>query len=169
MYVMWHSKAYEFSRNCCLLQYFLMAFLLSIICHFFKLCGFCMVLSIQFSILGESYGIPCQISDARYRYQSRRQSPYPHDLRGSYRHVLAHSQEIESFLIQQVSDQTVRRRLQQYNMSARRPWLRLLLTVHHRQAHFSGESFIFQWSKTNLDAQMASRRVFRQILILFTA
>lgn len=43
------------------------------------------------------------------------------------------SQEMGSFARQQVSARTVRRRLQQHGLSARRPWLRLPLTLHHRQ------------------------------------
>ncbi|GFV13382.1 HTH_Tnp_Tc3_2 domain-containing protein [Trichonephila clavipes] len=42
------------------------------------------------------------------------------------------SQELGSFA-QQVSTRTVRRRLQQHGLSARRPWLRLPLTLHHRE------------------------------------
>lgn len=43
------------------------------------------------------------------------------------------SREMESFARQQVSARTVRRRLQQHGLSARRPWLRLPLTLRHRQ------------------------------------
>ncbi|XP_054710298.1 uncharacterized protein LOC129219995 [Uloborus diversus] len=43
------------------------------------------------------------------------------------------SQETGSFGRQQVSARTVRRRLQQHGLSARRPWLRLPLTLRHRQ------------------------------------
>ncbi|GFW82627.1 uncharacterized protein TNCV_3491991 [Trichonephila clavipes] len=43
------------------------------------------------------------------------------------------SQELGSFARQQVSARTVRRSLLQHGLSARRPWLRLLLTLHHRQ------------------------------------
>ncbi|MBJ4999813.1 IS630 family transposase [Salmonella enterica subsp. enterica serovar Hadar] len=43
------------------------------------------------------------------------------------------SHEMGSFARQQVSARTVRRRLQQHGVSARRPWLRLPLTLQHRQ------------------------------------
>ncbi|GFU76440.1 HTH_Tnp_Tc3_2 domain-containing protein [Trichonephila clavipes] len=43
------------------------------------------------------------------------------------------SQELGSFARQQVSARTVRRSLQQHGLSARRPWLRLPLTLHHKQ------------------------------------
>ncbi|GFV38209.1 HTH_Tnp_Tc3_2 domain-containing protein [Trichonephila clavipes] len=43
------------------------------------------------------------------------------------------SQELGSFARQQVSARTVRRRLLQHGLSARRPCLRLPLTLHHRQ------------------------------------
>ncbi|GFT89557.1 HTH_Tnp_Tc3_2 domain-containing protein [Trichonephila clavipes] len=42
-------------------------------------------------------------------------------------------EELGSFARQQMSTRTVRRRLQQYELSARRSWLWLLLTLHHRQ------------------------------------
>ncbi|GFU75457.1 transposable element Tcb1 transposase [Trichonephila clavipes] len=45
---------------------------------------------------------------------------------------LALNQELRSFA-RQVSGRTVRRRLQQRGLSAWRPWLRLPLTLHHRQ------------------------------------
>ncbi|GFS66800.1 transposable element Tcb1 transposase [Trichonephila clavipes] len=43
------------------------------------------------------------------------------------------SQELGSFAGQQVSARTVRRRMQQYGLSARILWWRLPLTLHHRQ------------------------------------
>lgn len=43
------------------------------------------------------------------------------------------SQQMGTFARQQPSARTVRRRLQQHGLSARRPWLRLPLTLHHRQ------------------------------------
>ncbi|GFU66384.1 HTH_Tnp_Tc3_2 domain-containing protein [Trichonephila clavipes] len=43
------------------------------------------------------------------------------------------SQELGSFARQQVSARTVRRHLQQHGHSARKPWLRLPLTLHPRQ------------------------------------
>ncbi|GFX69401.1 hypothetical protein TNCV_1547321 [Trichonephila clavipes] len=49
------------------------------------------------------------------------------------------SQELKLFSRQQVSARIFRRRLQQHEPSARRPWLRLSLTLHHRQERL-------QWS-----------------------
>ncbi|PRD31893.1 UNVERIFIED_CONTAM: hypothetical protein NCL1_22107 [Trichonephila clavipes] len=43
------------------------------------------------------------------------------------------SQELRSFARQQVSTRTVRRRMQQHGLSARRPWRWLHLTLHPRQ------------------------------------
>ncbi|GFU64869.1 transposable element Tc1 transposase [Trichonephila clavipes] len=43
------------------------------------------------------------------------------------------SQALGSFARQKVFAQTVRRRLPQHELSARRSWLRLPLTLHHRQ------------------------------------
>ncbi|GFV09849.1 HTH_Tnp_Tc3_2 domain-containing protein [Trichonephila clavipes] len=43
------------------------------------------------------------------------------------------SQELGSFVRQQVSARTVRRRLQQQGLSSQRSWLRLPLTLHHIQ------------------------------------
>ncbi|GFW36660.1 hypothetical protein TNCV_1956601 [Trichonephila clavipes] len=43
------------------------------------------------------------------------------------------SQELGSFARQQIAARTVRRRLQQYGLSARRPRQWLLLTLHHGQ------------------------------------
>ncbi|GFW43738.1 HTH_Tnp_Tc3_2 domain-containing protein [Trichonephila clavipes] len=45
----------------------------------------------------------------------------------------AQSQELESFARQQVSTRTIGRHLLQHGLSVRRPWLRLPLTLHHRQ------------------------------------
>ncbi|GFX51243.1 HTH_Tnp_Tc3_2 domain-containing protein [Trichonephila clavipes] len=42
-------------------------------------------------------------------------------------------QELGSFARQQVSARTFRQSLQKHGLSARRPWLRLPLTLHHRQ------------------------------------
>ncbi|GFX03660.1 HTH_Tnp_Tc3_2 domain-containing protein [Trichonephila clavipes] len=50
----------------------------------------------------------------------------------------AMSQELESFVKQQVSARTVPRGLQLHGPSARRPWLRLPLTLHHMQYVFNG-------------------------------
>ncbi|GFU64631.1 hypothetical protein TNCV_138801 [Trichonephila clavipes] len=47
----------------------------------------------------------------------------------------APNQELRSFARQQMSAQTVQRHLQQYGLLAWRSWLRLLLTLHHRQEH----------------------------------
>ncbi|GFX12643.1 hypothetical protein TNCV_3157641 [Trichonephila clavipes] len=58
------------------------------------------------------------------------------------------SKELESFPRQQESTRTVRRRFQQHGLSARRPWLRLPLTLHHRLKRF-------QWS-TNADFNLGS-------------
>ncbi|GFY22061.1 transposable element Tcb1 transposase [Trichonephila clavipes] len=44
------------------------------------------------------------------------------------------SQEFGSFARQQVSARTVERRLQQFGLSAQRPWLRLPLILHHRSS-----------------------------------
>ncbi|GFX35156.1 uncharacterized protein TNCV_2330961 [Trichonephila clavipes] len=43
------------------------------------------------------------------------------------------SQELGSFAREQVSARKVRPSLQKHGLSARRPWLRLLLTLHQRQ------------------------------------
>ncbi|GFY07532.1 HTH_Tnp_Tc3_2 domain-containing protein [Trichonephila clavipes] len=43
------------------------------------------------------------------------------------------SQELGSFARQQVSARTIRRRMLQHGLSARRLWLQLPLTLHHRQ------------------------------------
>ncbi|GFU53685.1 HTH_Tnp_Tc3_2 domain-containing protein [Trichonephila clavipes] len=48
----------------------------------------------------------------------------------SMRRVL--TRELGLFARHQVSSRTVRRRLLQDGLSARRPWLRLPLTLHHR-------------------------------------
>ncbi|GFX82674.1 HTH_Tnp_Tc3_2 domain-containing protein [Trichonephila clavipes] len=45
------------------------------------------------------------------------------------------SEELGSFVRQQVSARTVRRRLQQHGFSAWRTWLRLPLMLHYRQEH----------------------------------
>ncbi|GFY23879.1 HTH_Tnp_Tc3_2 domain-containing protein [Trichonephila clavipes] len=45
----------------------------------------------------------------------------------------APSQELGSFARKQVSAQTVQRRLQQHGLQTRRVWLRIRLTLHHRQ------------------------------------
>ncbi|GFW44632.1 HTH_Tnp_Tc3_2 domain-containing protein [Trichonephila clavipes] len=45
------------------------------------------------------------------------------------------SQELGSFGRQQMFARTFRRRLHQHGLSARRPWLRLHLTLHHRQEY----------------------------------
>ncbi|GFS75018.1 HTH_Tnp_Tc3_2 domain-containing protein [Trichonephila clavipes] len=42
------------------------------------------------------------------------------------------SQELGSFARQQVSARTVRRRSQQHELSALRPWLQIPLTLHNR-------------------------------------
>ncbi|GFX52183.1 HTH_Tnp_Tc3_2 domain-containing protein [Trichonephila clavipes] len=42
------------------------------------------------------------------------------------------NQDLGSFARQQKSTRTVRRRMQQHGLSARRPWQRLPLTLHHR-------------------------------------
>ena len=46
------------------------------------------------------------------------------------------SQEMDSFARQQVSAWTVRQRLQQHGLLARRSWHLLFLTLHHRQERF---------------------------------
>ncbi|GFY09064.1 HTH_Tnp_Tc3_2 domain-containing protein [Trichonephila clavipes] len=46
------------------------------------------------------------------------------------------SSELGSFAREQVSARSVRWRLLQHGLSAWRPWLRLPLTLHHRQEHF---------------------------------
>ncbi|GFV89246.1 HTH_Tnp_Tc3_2 domain-containing protein [Trichonephila clavipes] len=64
-------------------------------------------------------------------------------------------EELGSFARQQVSAPTVRQPLQQHGLSARRPWLRLPLTLHHRQEHL-------QWcDQRRIRSQMARHRFSR--------
>ncbi|GFX07621.1 hypothetical protein TNCV_4158911 [Trichonephila clavipes] len=59
------------------------------------------------------------------------------------------SRELGSFARQKVFAQTVRRCLPQHGLSARRPWLRLPLTLHHQPERF-------QW----FDQRIARRHFF---------
>ncbi|GFV35088.1 HTH_Tnp_Tc3_2 domain-containing protein [Trichonephila clavipes] len=83
---------------------------------------------------GRSYGTMCWISQRPPITSSREErhvtSMALMDRAASSR---APSQELGSFARQQVSARTVPRRLLQHGLSTRRPWLRLSLTLHHRQ------------------------------------
>ncbi|GFY01858.1 HTH_Tnp_Tc3_2 domain-containing protein [Trichonephila clavipes] len=52
---------------------------------------------------------------------------------GSCSHVTSTESRIRVVYKTTMSARTVRQRFQQYGLSAWRPWLRLLLTLHHRQ------------------------------------
>ncbi|GFW39893.1 HTH_Tnp_Tc3_2 domain-containing protein [Trichonephila clavipes] len=66
------------------------------------------------------------------------------------------SQELGSFARQQVSTGTVRQRLQQHGLSARRPWLRIPLTLHYSQEH------LHWWGQRRTwEAQMERRHFFK--------
>ncbi|GFS63369.1 hypothetical protein TNCV_2308941 [Trichonephila clavipes] len=74
----------------------------------------------------------CWISIALYQEQPRRQAFYTHGL--SRTHALqVLSLKWGMHVGQHVSTVTIRRRLQQHGLSARRPWLRLPLKLHQRQ------------------------------------
>lgn len=74
------------------------------------------------------------------------------------------SQEMGSFVRQQMSPTTVWRCLQQLGMSAPWPWLWLLLTLITDISVSNGVII-----DKNLDAGMTSRHLFRRIQVLYTA